>query len=268
MARKETITLILTEGSLAGYACFSIGGWEGVIYKIPRTAYDTIHKNDDIKTGVYLLLWGDGSIYVGKGDVHQRLKVHSINKDKHDWEEVIIYTIINKGLSPSQLQFIEHKLWAMAKEICPDDKVKNDNTPDPGGPNEAEIITFNQNAEYIKIAMEVFGYNNFKPKNTAVSDDLFYCKVDKNKKATLLRTKWGYELLKGSYIKLDIKSSNNYRKLYRFLIDETNGILKGNIPFQKPSPAGTFVLGGSLNGNELWKNSYGKTLGEVLQNEQ
>ena len=85
--------------------------------------------------------------------------------------------------------------------------------------------------------------------------------------ATGRMTSDGFVLLKGSKIRIDGQAScreyiSETRKKYADKISK-EGILLDDIVFNSPSGAACFVLYGSVNGMEVWRNDDGKSLKQL-----
>ena len=71
MARSKTIRLFLMDGDPNGRIKCSLTNWTGVVYKVPRIAFDRCHDMSILKqSGVYFLFGTDendnAAVYIGQ----------------------------------------------------------------------------------------------------------------------------------------------------------------------------------------------------------
>lgn len=80
-------------------------------------------------------------------------------------------------------------------------------------------------------------------------------------------------VLHGSKVNMAISSSKSFRsansicKARSGIVDE-NGIVMEDVRFLSASTAANFVTGNSTNGLKAWKSEDGRTLGEIIKEEQ
>ena len=280
---RKTIQLYLMDGDVNGRIKCTIGSWTGVLYKIPRTDLEKCKDRDHLKqTGVYFLFGTDEEtgkelIYIGQAGVRKngdgilcRLQEHKRNQEKDYWTEAVAITTTDDTFGPTEMNYLENKFTRMAL----DSKryiVKNGNEPNPGNVSEEKESELEGFIENVKIIIGSLGYKVFAPleitteENQEESQILHYktSKVD----ATGRVTSDGFVLLKGSRVRTEGQAScreyiTESRKKYAEKISK-DGILLDDIVFNSPSGAACFVLYGSVNGMEVWKNEDGKSLNQL-----
>ena len=295
-ARGKSINLYLIDGSPNGRVKCTLANWTGVAYRIPRTELDKCKDRGDLtQSGVYFLFGtSDNSdanvVYIGQAGVRKngegllcRLLEHKRNPDKEYWTEAVVFTTSNNSFGPTEISYLENRFCRIAVEA---DRylVKNGNDPSPGNITEEKESELEEFIDYARIVMGTLGHKLFEPllkehKPTIEdlnpnSERILYLKRKSRKSGLLIeaickQTNEGFVVLKGSHIEtidsdsipLAIRDKRNKAK-----IDE-NGILQEEVLFRSPSYAGSFVIGGSINGLTEWKTEDGKTLKEIERQE-
>ncbi|MBQ8383820.1 MAG: GIY-YIG nuclease family protein [Spirochaetaceae bacterium] len=280
---KKTIQLYLMDGNVNGRIKCTIGGWTGVVYKIPRTDLEKCKDRDHLKqTGVYFLFGTDEEtgkelIYIGQAGVRKngagiscRLQEHKRSQDKDYWTEAVAITTTDDTFGPTEMNYLENKFTRIAS----DSKryiVKNGNEPNPGNVSEEKESELEGFIENVKIIIGALGYKVFAPLEITTEDNqeesqILHCRASKID-ATGRVTSDGFVLLKGSRVRTERQASckeyiSETRKKYAEKISK-DGILVDDIIFKSPSGAACFVWYGSVNGMEAWKNDEGKTLKQL-----
>lgn len=299
MAHGENINLFLIDGSISGLIQCKIANWKGVAYKIPRTELEECKKREHLKqSGVYFLLGkpddeGKPIAYIGQAGVRKngegilyRLQEHVRNPGKDYWTETIAFTTVDNSLGPTEICYLEHKFYDIAKKVNRY-TVKNGNDPSPGNISEEKESELERFIEYAKLVMGVLGHKifekltdnkNIQPASNSQkifgsSEVIFYLgrKQNKDEKATGKRTSEGFIVFAGSPIHECISESlsSGYKNLRTKHAPSINSEdkLKEDILFTSPSAAASFVLGGMANGNTKWKTDNGKSLADVESEE-
>ncbi|SCJ99846.1 Uncharacterised protein [uncultured Clostridium sp.] len=238
------------------------------------------------KPGVYILIGKnldsteEFTVYVGEGDpVSPRLKSHSNNKDF--WTEAIVFTSKDNYLTKTQIQYLESELVKLLNES---NRVKLDNNQIPTKPNISEVDSaeVRQFMETIKLILSSLGINILEPtsvdieNNSDIKTELIEFElVNKNVAAKMVIDNDKYIILKGSKAVHTNRPScpKPINKLKEKLI--LDGVLVNrenkyyeftkNYVFSSPSYAGAIIVGGSVNGQKVWKNK-GKSLKELETN--
>jgi hypothetical protein len=274
MSDGENIEIFLMDGSANGIVQCIIGNWIGIGFKIPRIELDKCSKFDHLKySGVYFLFGKSDdeekdAIYIGQAGARQngegilyRLQEHDNNPDKDFWTEAIVFTTRDGSMGSSEISYLEHRFFSLAKEAG-NYNVVNGNTPSKGGLSGNKPNWLEKYINYAKLIVNILGHKAFeKPSGTE-----FFISHG-GKKASCIRTDKGFIVLAGSYINKNSKDhlTPGNQKLRAKHEDKINkdGELMENITFSSPSAAAIFVLGRSANGNVEWKTADGKTLGDV-----
>ena len=130
MAGKN-INLFLMDGTMEGRVKCGLANWTGLAYKIPR---DYFAQSDSIKetknNGIYFMIGVDEesdqpAVYVGqarqrsngKGLLGRIIEPH--NSITY-WKEAILLTTRDDYFGPTELCYLEHRLYKIAKEAKAD----------------------------------------------------------------------------------------------------------------------------------------------------
>ena len=275
----------MKSGNLSGIIKCKIGNWIGVAYKIPRDDIEHCKKFDELKnSGVYFLFGNSNDnekpvAYIGQASnrkngegILSRLLEHKKSTDKDYWQEAVAFTTRDNSLGLTEISFLENKFCNLAITASRYE-VKNNNDPTLGHISEEKEIELTEFAEYIKLAVEIFGYKIFTPveeiprieKSTGEQTfQLSRQRKDLNFliKATGKKTAEGFVVLAGSKISPEEDSilSANIKKARRNAKIDADNVLQENVAFTLPSPAASFVLGKPVNGWDYWKTADGVPL--------
>ena len=274
-----------------------LANWTGLAYKIPR---DYFAQSDSIKetknNGIYFMIGVDEesdqpAVYVGQA--RQRSNGQGLLGrivEPHNsityWKEAILLTTRDDYFGPTELCYLEHKLYKIAKE-AKRYLVTNGNTPSIGNPTEEKQCELDEFIEYAKLVISAMGYKFLIPivpemikrkmsaqdvgvKEQQESDGigLHIFKMSYNgANATAALTDDGVVLLQGSSINEAMTNTcpetvKKNRELYADKI--IDGVLQEDVLFKSPSGAATFVAGAHVNGKTYWQSENGKTIGELI----
>ncbi|MCD7944333.1 MAG: GIY-YIG nuclease family protein [Clostridia bacterium] len=244
-------------------------------YVIPRPLLGEAKKITGInRPGIYYLISENddnkiAEIYVGQTrNGVARLDDH--NRSKDFWNKAIMFLADSKTFSLDMISGLEAYAVGKAHEAK---RYKVENTVNPRYEiDEYDMPLIEEAYEEIQFIMATQGY---KMDNT---------KALLNESNILHTTRNGivafgvydgekFEVLEGSQIDIDRKCySAGIERQRQTAIENgdiayTDGIYKTtvSISFTSVSSAATFVLGGSINGWDAWKNKDGKTLNEVVR---
>lgn len=285
-----TLHLFLIDDKMTGRIKCSIGQRTTVLYKIPRTELDrcNIEDNSDIskhlrQTGIYFLIGkdeesGKEAIYIGQailrangGAILTRLQEHKRNPDKDYFSEVIAITTTDNTLGATELNYLENK-FTMRAVGANRFVVKNANTPNVGSFSEETESDLNEFIENVELIMGTLGYRPFTPfvsapaQNSIIDDEIFYYKGN-GFDAKCKVTDEGFVLLKDSTVLLNRKGSTGNSTIKARESNESkidsNGKTQEDILFASASGAACFVVYGSINGKEVWKNANGQTMKDL-----
>ena len=274
-----------------------LANWTGLAYKIPR---DYFAQSDSIKetknNGIYFMIGVDEesdqpAVYVGQA--RQRSNGQGLLGrivEPHNsityWKEAILLTTRDDYFGPTELCYLAHKLYKIAKE-AKRYLVTNGNTPSIGNPTEEKQCELDEFIEYAKLVISAMGYKFLIPivpemikrkmsaqdvgvKEQQESDGIgpHIFKMSYNgANATAALTDDGVVLLQGSSINEAMTNTcpetvKKNRELYADKI--INGVLQEDVLFKSPSGAATFVAGAHVNGKTYWQSENGKTIGELI----
>lgn len=288
MSKKaKSINLFLMDGEPTGRIKSTLANWTGVAYKIPRMAIDKCKDRVDLsQSGVYFLLGTEDErdvVYIGQAGVRKnndgilcRLLEHKRNIDKSYWSEAIVLTTSNNSFGPTEISYLENRFYNIATEVSRV-KVKNNVEPTAGNITEEKECELEGFIESAKILVGTLGYRFLEPlimetTEENVDDNILYLtrkskKSGKEIKAMCRQTNEGFIVLKGSMIEtIDSASIPKWIQEKRKVMAVSNeGILLENVATNSPSYAACLVIGGHVNGPASWKNTQGKTLKEIEQ---
>ena len=274
-----------------------LANWTGLAYKIPR---DYFAQSDSIKetknNGIYFMIGVDEesdqpAVYVGQA--RQRSNGQGLLGrivEPHNyityWKEAILLTTRDDYFGPTELCYLEHKLYKIAKE-AKRYLVTNGNTPSIGNPTEEKQCELDEFIEYAKLVISAMGYKFLIPivpemikrkmsaqdvgvKEQQESDGIgpHIFKMSYNgANAIAALTDDGVVLLQGSSINEAMTNTcpetvKKNRELYADKI--IDGVLQEDVLFKSPSGAATFVAGAHVNGKTYWQSENGKTIGELI----
>ena len=292
MAESESISMFLMDGSPNGLIKCTIGGWVGIVFKIPRTEIEECKKRPELKrSGVYFLFGvsedeDKGIAYIGQAGVRKngegilnRLQEHIRNPDKDYWTEAIAFTTSNNSLGPTEICYLEHRFYEIATKANRY-IVKNGIDPSPGNISEEKESELDKFIKYAKLVVGILGHKVFEPtddrkghpasdsqKLSGASEIIFHL----GHKATGKRTSEGFIVFADSQMSDNISESlalgyKNLRTKHAHLINKDSK-LKENVSFTSPSAAASVVLGRNANGAIEWKTADGKSLKDVESEE-
>ena len=285
------------DGTMEGRVKCGLANWTGLAYKIPR---DYFAQSDSIKetknNGIYFMIGVDEesdqpAVYVGQA--RQRSNGQGLLGrivEPHNsityWKEAILLTTRDDYFGPTELCYLEHKLYKIAKE-AKRYLVTNGNTPSIGNPTEEKQCELDEFIEYAKLVISAMGYKFLIPivpemikrkmsaqdvgvKEQQESDGIgpHIFKMSYNgANATAALTDDGVVLLQGSSINEAMTNTcpetvKKNREIYADKI--IDGVLQEDVLFKSPSGAATFVAGAHVNGKTYWQSENGKTIGELI----
>lgn len=296
MGRGKTIQLYLMDSIPNGRIKCTLANWTGIAYKLPRTELDRSKHIDYLKqSGVYFLFstsdeTQENIVYIGQAGTRKngegilnRLQEHKRNPDKDYWTEAVAFTTTNNVFGPTEISYLENQFTKLAlnsKRYI----VKNSNEPSLGHVTEEKESELEEFIDYAKIVIGTLGYRVFEPlvvddipsETTEPSDlalPLYFKRKSKKSnqsiEASAKQTNEGIVVLKGSHI--EVIDSNSIPEKIRKMRQKDgliiDGILQENILFNSPSYAAAFVIGGSANGKDSWKDENGRSLNDIEKSE-
>jgi len=267
----QLIRLFLADGKADGIKTVEISNRTIFATMFPRPLYPQYKlRNEYPRPGVYILSGqdenGNPKIYIGQGDpVGKRLYDHFGKKDF--WTDAIVFTSKDDYLTKTQIQYLEAKLIAKAKESGGAELDNIQDNPQPPNISEVDEAEVSEFLESIYLLMNALGYNFFVPVLDEIpveSSDIIFEATKKNSPVLgkMMIKNGKYVLLKGSTaVKNVVPSANNWVRGNRdFLIEKGVLVDKGDVleltaeaSFNSPSGAAVVILGSSVNGLRAWK---------------
>ena len=278
-----SLRIFVADGDPDGLRLVERSNWIGKAVMFPRALYTTVRNRAEFQqTGVYLLLGprtqGDGeTIYIGEGDpVRPRLEEHYAKRDF--WNRAVFFVAGPGQLNKAHVQYLEAQLVSRAK-AAKRMPLENGNVPAEPTLSEADRADMDVFLSNILGMLPVLGIHAFELSAAPVpsrSGALLTCQ-GRGVNAS------GYDTPQGFLVKLGSLASTTETpsmhdhfptavKLRRELVG--NGVLvqlgdqyqfTQDYTFSSPSYAATVVLGRNSNGRESWKDTNGKTLKEIQE---
>lgn len=281
------INIYLADGTYDGVITMDSTASKFTAARVPKNEVSQYSLNLD-EPGIYLLLVGSDSIYVGQSGldtVKKRiLNTHSGSIDS-SWHTVVGFMANDKTISSNELLYIEN---AMCEYVHAHFPICLTTTPSKGNCNAAyrknhyhlsigQIHSCNQYIADIQYYIECFPKTIFptqyqKKAQPAMNVELFYFaspKRDSDGKA-MIATHQGHKdkrqavLQAGSKISIEVSTAfRGYQRIlaYRQQLEAAGKIkdrvLQEDITFDSQSGAGQFLNGTSFDGNSNWKTVNG-----------
>jgi len=275
-----SVRIFIPTGEPEGLRIVEKSNWTGQGLVFPRAQFAEVRKRPELqRTGVYVL-WGPGEssqlprVYVGEGDlVRPRLDLHA--KQKDFWTHVVVFTSKDQNLNKAHVQYLEARLVALAAG-AKRAELDNGNVPQLPVLSEADAADAEGFLADLLLCLPVVGVNLFEKAKAgaARSQDLFL--KAKGIEARGVDSAEGFVVREGSQaVKDEVASIHAYLSdLRKSLL--TQGVLEAagasyqltqDYTFNSPSTAAGVLLGRSSNGRVDWKNSKGRTLKEIQEEE-
>ena len=283
------LSIYLTDGTFDGPICMSSPASSFTAVRVPKQDIELFSADLD-KPGVYMLLIGTDTVYVGQSGldtIRKRvMNTHSGSIDS-SWHTLVGFACNQTTISSNELLFIENALCEYAHAHFAHCATT---TPSKANCNEhyrnthyhlggSSIHTCNDYTKDILFYIKHFGKSIFVLPDAVdpdpVDDDhkaLFYFKSSAREtdgKAVILinqgHTKKRKTILKaGSKVSTNVLTAfegsdriKELRKQYELEGKLVNRILQVDITFDSQSGAGQFLNGASFDGNSNWKTVSG-----------
>ncbi|MCD8346118.1 MAG: GIY-YIG nuclease family protein [Oscillospiraceae bacterium] len=244
-------------------------------YVIPRPLLSEAKKISGInRPGIYYLISENddnkiAEIYIGQTQNGvARLDDH--NRSKDFWNKAIMFLADSKTFSLDMISGLEAYAIGKAHEAK---RYKVENTVNPRYEiDEYDMPLIEEAYEEIQFIMATQGYKMDNSKASLNESNILH--TTRNGIAAFgVYDGEKFEVLEGSQIDIDRKChSASIERQRKTAIENgdiaySDGIYKTtvSISFKSVSSAATFVLGGSINGWDAWKDKDGKTLNEVVR---
>ncbi len=299
----DKLNIYLADGTYEGSIIMTSTASKFLAVRVKREDA-AMYANELDNPGVYMLLIGDDTVYVGQSGldtIRGRIeKTHSGTIDE-SWHTVLGFSYTDKNISSNELLFIENAICEFAHAHYPHCATTSPSKTNCNQTyriqhyhlNSVQIHACNQYVKDIQYYIGVFVPTVFgqpipekaptaAPSPVPVSETaLFYYKNAKRgiygraeieihsghtgKRKTILKA--------GSQISVDVSDkfsqSTGVIKLRKSMEAEgklVNRILQVDVPFTSQSSAGQFLIGTSCNGNSTWKTVDGDILlSEIME---
>ena len=283
--RGKSLKIFLMDGVATGRWMCELSNWTGKAYKIPRTSYKKCIDRDELRNPSVYFLFGyddeNGKPLVDIGeteDAIQRLGDHIRSEKKNYWVEAIVFISKDDHLNKAHIKYLESRFYQIGKE-AERYEIMNSNPPKKSSVSEAEESEMEEFIDNVKLVVSALGHKVFEPlvpvveveKKEAeeISSENYYIKNSHGILATGIIAPDGFIVLKGSGINESTSESsltdNSIKLRKQYLSDGTvvDGCFTKNTLFSSPSAAAYFILGYRVSGPKAWKNSNGKSLKEI-----
>lgn len=218
----------------------------------------------------YLQANGESLVYIGESeDVAKRLKSHATNRK--DWIVAIVFTTnseINQ-LNKADIKYLEN--FCYQKALKAKRYKLEQNVPKQSFVSESRKADLEDIFQSISTLLTFSGYPLFIPivsSSISFNEDIFFLNLRKSD-AKAIFSKDGMTVLKGSRMtSLEANKGFTRQNLLQQLLGtgviDKEGIFLKDYSFTAPSTAADILTKSSYNGWQVWKNSCGKKLDEVV----
>lgn len=281
VTHPQTIQIFLPSGDPQGIRMAAITTRIVRVIDVPRSALaDFLKMEEANQVGLYFLI-GESEesdlpqAYVGQtGSLADRLSTH--HKLKDFWNRALVVMSVTNSLTNTHVSFLEWLSIQQASEAARY-VLENGNTgsrPHTPPPLEAECREIH---ETIRVLLATLGYPLFESLTRTTSkpqqdEKLYFCRGS-DADGRGLYTEEGFVVLKGSTGRLEttpsFKQHNYFRHRQRLIEQGVMSVQGDRIRFERnylsksPSFAAVCLLARAANGWSEWKDSSGRTLGEV-----
>lgn len=280
MSRGITISLYLVDADPSGIVCAYLSNWTGQCIKFPRTLLESVKGRKEVNSmGVYFLFGisednpDDRIVYIGEADnIYRRLVQHINDEEKAFWTETVVFTSKDDFLTKGHVKYLEHQLINMAKQNS-NYNIHNKNNATKSALPEMAVSDMETFLDNIKTILPSIGYNILKESSFTKksSKNNLYLEIS-GLKAKAYSTNTGFLVLEGSEVSEKVKDSLSigYKNKRELLLEK--GILTKNndklvfskdYEFSSPSTAAAIIVGYAINGRQVWKDKYNKSLKEI-----
>lgn len=279
--RSFSLRIFVLGGDLEGLRSVDKSNWNGRGVVCARSVFVRAKSRPEFnRTGVYILS-GPGEegslprVYIGEGDpTRPRLEDHYGNKDF--WTTLYLFTSKDEYLNKAHIQYLEARLLTIAADAkrC---EIDNANRPALPSMSEADAAEAEGFLREILVCFPVLGLYVFdKPSAPSSARRMLFIK------GKGIQAK-GYEASEGFVVLAKSQAvTETVPSVQRFVIDLRDSLTKSNVlareadayrftqdyVFDSPSTAADVVLGRSANGRQEWKDTEGRSLKELQEEER
>ena len=276
----KTIQIFLPNGDPQGMRIAEITTRIVQVIEVPRSLLADFSQMPESGQVALYFLFGesddaDPQVYIGQtGNLKARLAAH--NREKDFWQRALIVISKTNSLTQTHGLFLEWQcLNACRKTGRYSDLNGNEgNNPHTPAPLKADCLEIFETA---KTLLATLGYPVFDSLNAAEAasdqEKTFYCRGSEADGRGIY-TSEGFVVFKGSSGRTEMTASIGlHRKEARTrlvnceVLKEIDGryVFQKDYLFNSPSAAATGLMGRSANGWVEWKDESGKTLDEVVR---
>ena len=275
----RTLTLHLLDGSPFGVIKAGLGNWLGEAVAAPRTALAGLLMRKEAKrTGVYLLMGKDPGnpdrdcVYVGEGNVGERLALHDKDESKQFYERVCAIVARDDSLNKADVRYLEAKLMALVRRAGRAELANNKGSDGDRGLPEGQAADMDRFLSDIKTLLPVLGFDVLRGADEADGADAKANKVrfvfkEGGTSARAMETGGEFVVLAESLARITETPTigdGSQQRRRQFLKDGTFVKVETdcgeryrftrNVPFSSPSSAAAVVYGGQISGPACWKS--------------
>lgn len=279
MTFGKTIKMFLIDGDPSGRLTCELSNWTGLAYRIPRTEVKKCSDRPNLNsTGVYMLFGRNDddkeAAYIGEAEeVYTRLQSHLREKDF--WNEVIVFISKDENLNKAHIKYIENKLYEKAKAANRYDILNGNIPPMPSisEPDRAEMDEFISNLVMIVNTLGHKLFEEIKDQSDSKKSEVWNIKAARGANARGVQTQEGFVVLRSSKIanstvdsfseSLTAKRDDLIHSNKVQIINDEYEVME-DLLFSSPSLAAAIVMGRSANGLTEWKDTYGKSLRDLV----
>ncbi len=269
----KTVTTYLIDGDPKGTQYAFISNKICQMFVVPRSNLSYLNTQEKLQKPAFYILLGEDEAtkpqaYIGETEnFRERVKDH--DSKKAFWQKALIFVSKDADMTKADVQYIEHKAIAEAKNA--NTFVLNDNKQTPKAPNLPEYRqdSMDEFFEDVKFLASFIGCNIFEMSQPK-AEHLFYVK-GRGCDAKGFYSSNGFTVLKDSVIAQTTVPSLKWSDKRNSLIseyaskDNDNLLMNSDITFSSPSTASSFCLGRPSNGWADWKDKDGNTLDSVYR---
>ena len=279
--RPFTIRIFVANGRPDGLRLIEKSNWVGLGLVCARVDWGVARDRPEFeRSGIYILTGrGDDDlpiIYVGEAE-QRRKRINSHHAQKDFWQQVIAFTTRGNAINKAEVRYLESRLVELAQEFgrCTLDNEIAPSRPRLSEADEAEMEGF---LEEMRSLLPVLGVTAFQPILTQSSNR--HASLDTADlrctgpgcDATGRMTPDGFVGLAGSRARgTTVESMEKHAKNYfdrrktliesgQFIPDGDELVLQKDREFSSPSFAAAVFLGRNANGWKDWKDSSGRDL--------
>lgn len=269
----KTITTYLIDGDPKGARYVYISNKICKMVIIPRANLSIVNEREELQTPAFYILLGEDDAtkpqaYVGETEsFKERVKDHDYKKTF--WQKALVFVSKDGAMTKADVQYLEYLAISEAKKAKLFSLDANKQSPKAPNLPEHQKDSMDEFFEDIKFLTSFIGCNIFDVIKS--KDKHLFFTTGKGCNARGFYDASGFTVLKGSILaEGEAPSFPLKEKRTQFISEYTNKkdnkiVLDSDYTFSSPSAAGSYCLGRSTNGWEIWKDEHGQTLDAVYR---